>query len=92
VRHVRIDPCEGPGDAGAPETEHDLRPGSDVAACCDRRGPPGGAVAAVLSAPAVSVGPWVPLRLAQRLMVDRRIGARDPHAERRGGSRSPCSR
>jgi CBS-domain-containing membrane protein len=36
---------------------------------------PGDAVGTVMSAPAVSVGPWVPLQEALHLMVDRRIGA-----------------
>jgi acetoin utilization protein AcuB len=119
VRHVRIDPSEGPGDERAPKTERIYvqermsRPAVTVAACAPlgealrlmaghrihylpviddeahlvgmvneddvlgtRRvgSPPGGAVAAVMSAPAVSVGPLVPLQEAQRLMVDRRIG------------------
>jgi acetoin utilization protein AcuB len=120
VRHVRIDPCEGPGDEGAPEAERIYvqdrmsRPAVTVAACAslgealrlmaDHRihylpvvddeahlvgmvneddilgtrrvgPPPGDAVAAVMSAPAVSVGPWVPLQEALHLIADRRIGA-----------------
>ena len=120
MRHVRIDPREGPGDAGAPGTEQIYvqdrmsRPAVTVAARASvgealclmaghrihylpvvddeahlvgmvneddvlgtrRAGPaPGDAAAAVMSAPAVSVGPWVPLQEALHLMVDRRIGA-----------------
>ena len=41
-----------------------------------RVGPPqGDTVAVVMSAPAISVGPTVPLEEAVRLMVDRSIGA-----------------
>jgi acetoin utilization protein AcuB len=41
-----------------------------------RAGPAqGAAVGAVMSAPAVSVGPWVPLEEALHVMVDRSIGA-----------------
>lgn len=120
MRHVRIDPREGPGDEGAPETEQIYvrermsRPAVTVAARASLgealhlmvghrvhylpvvddeahlvgmineddvlgtrrlRPPADDAVAAVMSAPAVSVGPLVPLQEARNLMADRRIGA-----------------
>ena len=120
MRHVRIDPSEGPGDEAAPcraricVQDRMSRPAVTVVAHASldkalclmaeyrihylpvvddaaylvgmvneddvlgtrRVGPPqGDTVAVVMSAPAISVGPTVPLKEAVRLMVDWSIGA-----------------
>jgi CBS domain-containing protein len=68
VRHERIDPGQGPGDEGARWAEPIY-----VRDVMSR--PLGEALAAMMSAPAASVGPGLPLHEALRLMTEGSIAA-----------------